>query len=151
MIFNLTGDDTLVIENKVINIEFADGDNATIEFGDDLVTLSTGKNRNTIYALNESGNNFELNFSIVRGGSIDKYLNGILVKQKQDFVGFSLLTGSFTKRLGNGYGKITHDTYTLRGMVITKHPSTKGNVNGDTEQGKVEYTLRGALAVRGIL
>lgn len=150
-LFNLTGDDTLVINTKIISNEFEDGDNCTIEFSDDLVTLTTGKNQNTIYALNESGNNFDLTFSIARGGSVDKYLNGLLVKQKQDFVAFQLLTGSFTKRLGDGYGKITFDTYTLRGMVFTKHPGTKGNVNGDTEQGKVEYVLKGALAVRGIL
>lgn len=150
-IFNLTGDDTLVINSKVISNEFAEGDNCTIDFPDELVTLATGKNQNTIYALNESGNNFDLNFSVLRGGDVDKYLNGLLVKQKQDFVGFSLLTGSFTKRLGDGYGKVTFDTYTLRGMAFTKHPGTKGNVNGDTEQGKVEYSLKGALAVRGIL
>ena len=148
--FSLTGDDSFILGAKAIQNDLADGDTVTIEFPDDLVSMVTGKNQNTIYALNESGNNFEVNFSILRGGAIDKYLNGLLVKQQQDFVSTVLLTGSFTKRLGDGYGKVSYDTYTLRGMVFTKKPSTKGNVSGDTEQGKVQYTLRGALAVRGI-
>ena len=149
--FNLTGSDVLVINSKPIQNDFAEGDYATVEFSDDLVSIATGKNQNTIYALNESGNNFEMTLNVLRGSDSDKYLNGLLYKQQQDFVSTTLMTGSITKRLGDGYGKVTFDTYTLRGMVISKVPGTKGNVNGDTDQGKTQYTFKGALAVRGIL
>lgn len=149
--FNLTGSDVLVINSKPIQNDFSEGDYATVEFSDDLVTIATGNNQNTIYALNESGNNFEMTLNVLRGSDSDKYLNGLLYKQQQDFVATTLMTGSITKRLGDGYGKVTFDTYTLRGMVISKVPGTKGNVNGDTDQGKTQYAFKGALAVRGIL
>lgn len=149
--FNLVGSDVLVINSKPIQNDFGEGDYATVEFSGDLVTIATGKNQNTIYAFNESGNNFEMTLDVLRGSDSDKYLNGLLYKQQQDFVASTLLTGSITKRLGDGYGKITFDIYTLRGMVISKMPGIKGNVNGDTDQGKTTYIFKGALAVRGML
>ena len=92
--FNLIGSDVLVINSKPIQNDFAEGDYATVEFSDDLVSIATGKNQNTIYALNESGNNFEMTLNVLRGSDSDKYLNGLLYKQQQDFVATSLMTGS---------------------------------------------------------
>lgn len=60
------------------------------------------------------------------------------------------MEGAFTKRLGDGAGKVHYDTYVLRGMAFTKNTATKGNVSGDAEQGKATYTIKGALAIRGI-
>lgn len=148
---SLTGDDTLVINNRPIHIEFAEGDTATIDFPNELVSMSTGKNKNTIYAKNEAGNNFDLVFSVMRNGSVDRFLNGLQAQQDDDWAGFVLMDGAFTKRLGDGQGNVSYDTYILEGMVFVKKVPTKGNVNGDTEQGKVQYALRGALATRAIL
>ena len=148
---NLTGDDTLMINNKPIHLEFSEGDTATIEFPNELVTLTTGKNKNTIYAKNEAGSNFDLNFSVMRGGSVDRYLNGLKAQQDEDFVAFSLMDGAFTKRLGDGKGNVKYDTYLLEGMVFIKPVPVKGNVSGDGEQGKATYSLRGALATRALM
>lgn len=150
-LMSLVGDDTLVINNRPVHLEFSEGDTATIDFPNELVSMATGKNKNTIYAKNESGNNFNLNFSVVRGGTVDRFLNGLRVQQDDDFVAFSLMDGAFTKRIGDGKGNVKYDTYLLEGMAFVKPVATKGNVSGDTEQGKATYALRGALATRAIL
>lgn len=148
---SLVGDDSLIINNRPIQLEFADGDTATIEFPNELFSMSTGKDKNTIYAKDESGSNFNLNFSVMRGGSVDKFLNGLMVQQDEDFAGFTLMTGAFTKVLGNGEGRRTYDTYLLKGMMFVKNVDGKGNVNGDTEQGKASYALRGSVATRSLI
>lgn len=148
---NMVGEDTLVINDYPIHPDFAGGDNVTITFPNELVTLETGKNKNTIYAKNETGSNVEITINVMRGSSADKKLSGLLATQERDFIGFELMNGAFTKRVGNGTGKVTYDTYVLRGLVFTKFPEMKANVSGDAEQGKTSYTLRGALAVRGIM
>ena len=146
----MVGDDTFVINGRPVHPEFAEGDTVTIEFPNDLCTVTTGKDGNTIYAKNEAGSNFDCTFTVMRGGSVDKFLNGLLAQQNDDFVAFATMEGAFTKRLGDGTGKVHYDTYVLRGMVFTKNVATKGNVSGDAEQGKTVYTLKGALAIRGI-
>ncbi len=149
-LMSLVGDDTLLINDRPVHLEFLEGDTATIDFPNELVSLSTGKNKNTIYAKNESGSNFDLTFNVMRGGAVDKFLNGLQIQQNEDWAAFNLMTGAFTKRLGNGQGRVTYDTYMLQGMVFVKPVPTKGNVSGDGEQGKAQYTLRGALAVRAL-
>lgn len=149
-LFSLVGDDTLVLNNRPIHLEFSEGDTATIDFPNELVNIATGKNKNTIYAKNESGNNFDLTFSVMRGGSVDRFLNGLKVQQDDDWAAFTLLDGAFTKRLGDGKGNVVYDTYLLEGMAFVKPVPVKGNASGDTEQGKATYILRGALAVRAL-
>lgn len=148
--FTMTGDDTFILNNKLIHPHFADGDTVTIDFPNELCSMTTGKDKNTIYAVNEAGANVDISFSVMRGGEIDKHLNSLLSNQQRDFIAFPLMTGAFTKRLGDGYGNISYDTYILRGMVFDKYVGAKGNVSSDTEQGKSTYSIKGALAVRGI-
>ena len=148
--FCMAGDDTFLINDRPIHMEFAEGDTCTIDFPNEIVTVTTGKNKNTIYAKNEAGCNVDCQFNVVKGGNADKFLNSLLVQQERDFAAFALMTGSFTKRLGDGSGNITYDTYTLRGLVFTKYVPTKGSASGDAEQAKSVYTLKGALAIRGI-
>lgn len=149
-LFNLVGDDTFIINDRPIQFEFADGDTCTIDFPTEKCTMTTGKDGNTIYALNAAGTNFDCVFTVMRGGNADKFLNGLQSQQDRDFVAFPLMNGSFTKRVGDGEGNVHYDTYTLRGMVFTKNVPVKGNVSGDAEQGKSTYTLKGATTVRGI-
>lgn len=147
---NMTGDDSFVINDRPIHPEFTGGDTVTIEFPNDLVTIETGKNKNTIYAKNETGSNFTVTFNVMRGGSVDKFLNGLRIEQDRDFVLFTPMNATFTKRLGNGEGRAIYDNYVLLGMVFSKNPAVKGNVAGDTEQGKIQYTMIGSVATRGI-
>lgn len=147
---NMTGDDSFIINDRPIHPDFAGGDTVTIDFPNDLVSIETGKNKNTVYAKNETGSNFTVTFNIMRGGNVDKFLNGLRIKQDKDFVLFDLMNGAFTKRIGNGQGRAIYDNYVLLGMVFQKNPSAKGNVAGDVEQGKIQYVLIGSVATRGI-
>ena len=148
---NLTGDDTLIINERAIQGHFADGDAVTLEYPDDMVTKTIGKDGNTIFVLNQSGVGFTLTFSVLRGGWVDKFLAGLLAAQERDFVGVELINGVFTKRIGDGNGKVTYDTYYCRAMMFQKKPGTTSNVSGDAAQGKIEYILTGAECPRGLI
>ena len=54
----------------------------------------------------------------------------------------------FTKRVGDGTGKITYSSYPMQGGVFTKLPDMKENVNGDKEQAIITYNMKFALAPR---
>lgn len=149
-IMTLVGDDSFLINDYPIQTEFTEGDTCVIDFPNDLFSMSTGKNKNTIYAKNEAGSNFSCTFSVAMGGFVDKFLNGLRVQQEKDFIRFNLMNGVFTKAVGNGEGKVSYNQYVLKGMMFKKFPGAKGNTSGDTEQGKVTYVIDGALATRGL-
>ena len=148
-LFALTGGDTITINARPLN-DLADDDISTVSFPNEIVSVNTGKNRNTVYALNETGNNSEVTLRVIMNSSDDKYLNGLLAAQQRDLPSFTLMTGQFTKRVGDGSGNISHNTYPLQGGVFTKLPDVKDNVNGDKEQAIITYNLKFALAPRVI-
>lgn len=137
---SLTGNDTLKLRDRVF-ADFADGDYATLTFPNDIAALKTGKDGNTIYALNETGRQAELVLRVLRGSSDDKFLQNILASQKNDFSGFVTLEGELVKRVGDGQGNITSDTYLLTGGVFTKNVEVKSNAEADTDQSVSVYTI----------
>ena len=147
--FALTGGDTITINAKPLT-DLADDDISTVSFPNEIVSVNTGKNRNTVYALNETGNNAEVTLRVIMNSSDDKYLNGLLMAQQRDLPSFVLMTGQFTKRVGDGSGNISYNTFPLQGGVFTKLPDVKDNVNGDKEQAIITYNLKFALAPRVI-
>ncbi len=151
MLLTLTGEDTFLINDYPLMADTANGDIVTIDFPNDLATMTTGKNKNTIYAKNEAGSNVDITCKLMRGSSADKFMNGLMAQQERDFVGFILPNGTFVKRLGDGQGNITYDTYNIQGMIFTKGIPSKASPDGDGEQGTVTYTLKAALATRGLL
>ena len=146
-IFALTGGDTITINLRPLN-DLADDDTCTVSFPNELCSVNSGKNRNTIYALNETGNNAEVTLRVIMGSSDDKFLNGLLASQQADLPAFTLMTGTFIKRVGDGNGKVTYNSYPLQGGVFTKLPDVKENVTGDKEQAIITYNLKFALAPR---
>ena len=119
-------------------------------YPDDLVVVKTGKNQNTIYAQNESGNNAELIIRVNRGSDDDKFLQGKLNEQKRDLSSFTTGKGQFTKHLGDGDGNVTRDVYNLVGGVFTKNTEGKDNTDGDTEQAVAIYNMKFSLADRNL-
>ena len=77
-------------------------------------------------------------------------MNGLSYQQDNDFVAFSLLRGTFTKRVGDGNGNISFDNYTLLGGAFQKYPDTAENNTGETEQGITVYQLIFAEVKRAI-
>ena len=145
----LSGNDVVKINSKIL-ADFADGDIAVLTFPNELAALKTGKNGNTIYALNETGKQAELVLRLVKGSSDDKYLSSLLSSQKNNFSSFILLNGELVKRLGDGAGNIVSDTYIMSGGVFTKEVEAKSNVEGDTAQSVSTYTIRFSRSPRSI-
>jgi len=56
----------------------------------------------------------------------------------------------FSKKIGDGQGNITSDTYIMSGGVFTKQVEAKSNVEGDSEQSVAIYTIKWSNSPRVI-
>lgn len=148
-IFALTGDDSIIINDIPLN-DFADGDIGSLSLPNNIFDMQTGKNGNTIFALDESGNNATLTVRVLMSSNDDKRLNGMIPKSK-GFAQSVLATGSVVKQVGDGQGNVSYNTYLLAGGMVQKKPDIKSNVNGDAQQAVVEYIIVFAEANRAIL
>ena len=148
-VVSLSGNDIVKINERIL-ADFASDDIAVLTFPNDLATLKTGKNGNTIYASNETGKQAELVLKVIRGSSDDKFLSNLLNSQKLNFSSFVLMTSELIKRIGDGSGKIISDTYILSGGIFKKEVEAKSNVAGDVEQSVSTYNMVFALAPRAI-
>lgn len=146
---SMTGNDSLIIDNTLID-DLADGDSFDLTFPDDIATVTIGKDGNAIFSKNESGNRAEGVIRVLRGSPKDKYLNQKLNLQQQNFAGTVLMNGEFIKKVGNGQGLVTSDTYLLQGGLFTKYVPGKTNSTGDAETSISIYTVQFAKAGRVI-
>lgn len=137
----LTGSDTVNINNRIF-ANFADGNIAELSFPNEIANVKTGKNGNSIYGFNATGAQCELKLRIIRGSADDQFLNNLLAQQQANFAGFVLMIGQFVKKLGDGAGNITNDTYIMSGGIFTKQVEAKSNTDGDVEQSVSMYTLK---------
>lgn len=143
----LSGQDTVKINDRILN-DLADGDAVMIEFPNDIAAVKVGKNGNALFSLNESGKQGDVTLRVMRGSSDDKFIQNLLSAQQLDFASFNLMSGEFTKRLGDGAGNITLDNYIMSGGIHSKPVAGKSNVEGDTGQGVSEYKLKFSKALR---
>lgn len=147
--FTITSDDTLTLYDRVFT-DLSNDDVSAITFPNDNVKVKTGKNQNTIFAKDETGNNANLVLRLVRGSSDDQYLQSQIAAMEADFVATTLANGAFVKRLGDGQGNVILDAYTLLGGVVTRRVDGKENTSGDTEQAVAVYNMTFAQAKRSI-
>lgn len=147
--YTLTGNDVVIVNNVPVS-DFADNTIGTLEVPNNLFEMSTGKNGNTIFALDEKGNNATLTLRILMSSGDDKRLNS-LIPTSDNFASTFLIQGSVVKQVGDGYGSISFNTYILTGGMIQKKPSVSIDVAGDTNQAVVEYVIAFANAERAIL
>lgn len=145
----ITGEDTLTLYGRNI-VDLASGDVSTIAFNTNRVEMKTGKNNNVIFARNSTGQNCEVVLRLNRGGLDDQFLQQQISLSDQDFSGTILASGQFVKNLGDGLGNKKRDVYTLQGGMITRNVDTKGNSDGDVEQGIATYRMGFAYTVRSI-
>lgn len=145
----MSGNDTIIINNRVI-ADFADGNLAELTFGADIASVKTGKNGNSIYGFNATGKQADVKLRIIRGSPDDRFFNGLQSNQQNNFSGMVLLIGQFIKKIGDGTGKITSDTYILSGGVFSKQVEAKSNAEGDSEQSVAIYSLRFSNAPRAL-
>lgn len=147
--YALTGKDTIII-NDIPLTDFADGDIGNLEIPNNIFAMQTGKDGNTIFALDESGQNATLTVRVLMSSNDDKRLNGLIPKS-DSFAETILMTGAVVKQVGDGQGNVSYNTYTLAGGMIQKKPNIKSNVNGDTTQAVVEYSIMFANGNRSIV
>jgi len=148
--YALTGNDVFTLNERPIQQDLADGSVVEIAYNNDRVGISTGKNRNTVFADNQTGSNATVTLRVLKATPTDKYLNGLSAQQDNDFVATSLLRGTFTKRVGDGNGKVSFDNYTLLGGAFQRFPDASENNTGETDQGVTVYQLIFAQAKRAI-
>jgi hypothetical protein len=137
---SLSGADVININGTILN-DLADQNPVDLTYPNDLVGVKAGKNGNTIYAFNNMGRLAECKIRVLLGSDDDKFLNSLLQLQVNDFSGFTLLTGQFSKRVGDGQGNISTDVYQLSGGVIKKNVEAKTAAEGDTDQSVAEYMI----------
>lgn len=138
---SLTGNDTIQIAGRVL-VDFADGDVAKLTFPNELVGVKNGKNGNSIFNLNAMGQITEMELRVLRSSSDDSFLNDLLVRMQQDLPSFVLMGGYFVKRVGDGQGNITLDTYICSGGVFTKKVEVAENVEGATDPAVSVYHIK---------
>ncbi len=146
----MSGSDTISINNTLLP-DLADANCIELKFPNEIAAVKTGKNGNSIYALNETGKQCEVTVRVIRGSTSDKFLNGLLSLQQSSFSGFPLMIGKFIKIVGDGTGVITNDTYNLSGGVFTKQIEAANNVEGDTNASVSVYTMKFSNAPRAIV
>lgn len=147
MSVSMSGSDTAIINNRVL-ADFADANCIELTFPTDIATVKTGKNGNSIYGLNETGKQAEVKLRLLRGSADDKFMNNLLSQQQANFAAFPLMIGQFIKKIGDGAGNITSDTYIMSGGVFMKQIEGKTNVDGEVEQSVAIYSLRFSNAPR---
>jgi hypothetical protein len=145
----MSGNDIVIINNRAL-ADFADGNIVELTFPSDIAQVKTGKNGNSIYGLNTTGLQCEVKLRVIRGSSDDVFLNNLLVQQNNNFAAFPLMIGEFIKKLGDGAGNITNDTYIMSGGVFNKQVEATSNVEGDPSQSVAVYMMKFSNAPRAI-
>lgn len=145
----LSGNDTVVLNNRTF-ADFADGNIVELTFPTDIAQVKTGKNGNSIYGLNTTGQQCEMKIRLVRGSSDDQFMNNLLVQQQANFAATVLMQGQFIKKIGDGSGNITSDTYIVSGGIFQKQVEATSNVEGDSAQSVSVYMLKFSNSPRAL-
>lgn len=147
--FSLLGSDTIKIGERVL-ADFGSGEVAKISYATELATVKTGKNGNTIFVQNASGFQASLEVKVIRGSADDKALQSLLTSYRSNPTGYVLQNAELSKKIGDGSGVVSADTYVLTGGIPTKQVEAVVNVEGDTEQAISVYTWVFAVSDRAI-
>lgn len=144
---SLTGKDVIALgavlgggSLRVLN-DLADGDAAVLDFPNNIVEGKVGKNGNTLFAFNATGASATLQVRTILGSPDDKFLNAELNRYKANPATYTLLSGEFVKKVGDGTGAANSIIYKMDGGIIQKYPVAKENTDGDTEQSVAVWTV----------
>lgn len=146
---SLVGQDTIIINDRVF-ADLSNGNVGQIMFENDSANVMVGKDKNAIYAFNAQGVQATVELRVMRGSSDDKFLNNLYSQQCANFVGTTLLTGVFVKKIGDGSGQVENDSYSMSGGIFMRSVDVISNVEGEPEQGTSTWRLRFTEVVRSI-
>jgi hypothetical protein len=147
---SLNGDDTIVIGGRVIQ-DVGDGDVAELAFPNEFMAVKTGKNGNSIYSFNSTGEQCDLKLRVLRGSDDDRFLNSEVLALRSDPPSYQVLDAQLVKRIGDGSGNVSNDTYVLGGGVPTRNVGAVENVEGSTDQAISIYEFKFTNSKRAIL
>lgn len=140
-----TSKDTLVVEDysgSFILSDFADGTVAELSAPNELSTMTTGYNGNSLGSHNEPGRQRELSLRLVKGSNDDKRLNKAYNMWKNRDMRFRPLKMSFTKNVAHSDGSVTVDTVECFFGLPTGQPTQMQDTAGNTEQVVSIYSIR---------
>jgi len=136
----LSGSDVTIIDDEIIT-DFADGACVQLAFDTPIGVMKISKDGNAIYAMKYEGIVVKVTLRLIRGSYDDQILNAKLQQFLASPDMFTLMAGSFVKRVGDGQGNITSEVYQLAGGIFEYIPGAKMNTSGDTEQSVTEYKM----------
>lgn len=122
--------------------DFADGTVAELNAPNELSTLTTGYNGNSLGSHNEPGRQRELTLRLVKGSSDDKRMNENYNLWKNRDIRFKPFTMTFTKNVAHGTGAATNDKVSCYFGLPTGQPAQVSDMNGNTDQVVSVYTIR---------
>ena len=137
---SLSGSDTTIIGERSL-ADLADQDCVSLEYNADLMNVKIGKNGNAIYSFNNTGLSCNVKIRVLRGSADDKFLNSLLSQMVANPAGFVLMDGEFVKKIGDGKGNITRETYVMSGGVFTRIPNARDSAEGNTDASISEYSM----------
>ncbi len=137
---SLTGADVIQIDARILS-DLGDGDAVTLAFPNDIAAVKASKNGNMIYSFNEQGRLVDVEIRVLIGSADDKYLNSRLQEMINDYSKFTLLTGLFVKRTGDGDGNIANVVYQCAGGIFKRQIDAKTNVEGNPDQSIAVYSI----------
>lgn len=129
-------------EGEWILSDFADGTVAELAAPNEISSMTTGYNGNSLGAHNEPGRQRECTLRIVKASNDDKRLNKNYNLWKNRDIRFKPLTMTFTKNVAHGDGSITKDTVECYFGLPAGQPTQATDVAGSTDQVVSVYMLR---------
>jgi len=143
--YRLTGDDTFVLWGRVLS-DLADGSVVQISADNNIASSVVGKNGNIIIAKDEQGKKCTIELRVLKGSLDDIFVMRYYRTYEIDSALFKVGNGSFSKRLGDGFGNVVYDTRYLRAVHFTKAPyDATQNVNGETDQAVTVYQMQAII------
>ena len=140
-----TAKDVIVCEDYSGNwilSDFADGTVAELAAPNELSTITTGYNGNSLGSHNEPGRQRELTLRLVKGSGDDKRFNKNYNMWKNRDLRFRPLKMTFTKNVAHGDGSVTNDTVECFFGLPTGQPGQMQDTAGNTEQVISIYSIR---------
>lgn len=138
---------TSIINDRVL-ADFADDAYEQITYDEDQVSVTIGKNGNTIYQVLPAGKKATIAYRVIIGSSDDIFLNNLLNVQNTGV--FTLIAGSSSKLQNDGAGGSKTITYTLEGGVITKGVDSTMQSSDNKDVAVATYNLTFSSVVRTI-
>lgn len=140
-----TAKDVIVCEDYSgdwILSDFADGTVAELAAPNELSTITTGYNGNSLGSHNEPGRQRDLTLRLVKGSNDDKRLNKAYNMWKNRDMRFRPLKMSFTKYVAHSDDSITVDTVECFFGLPAGQPGQMHDTAGNNEQVISIYSIR---------